>query len=215
MPVAPTLNRNGTPSAHALRKAETRRKLLAAARDLMARGESVSVASAAAHAGISVASAYRYFSEAETLRIEAGMELDMGPDGSFLTEFQQRAAGLTDVADRVVMAHRIMLDFVRRNEAKYRLYIAKGHEQLVRDQKSDRTAPRGGRRVPLLEAAAEPLRKKLGPARFTDLILSLMGCSGPEPDFVLRDIARLDNAEIDRITEQALRDIVAAHVARA
>ena len=74
---------------------------------------------------------------------------------------------------------------------------------------------RGGRRIPLLGRAVKPTQDRLGADARRDLVLALMAVSGPEPDFVLRDIARLDNAEIDRITEQALRDIVAAHVARA
>lgn len=202
-------------SVRAAQKKTTRRLLLAAARDLMAEGQAVTVSAAAKRAGLSNATAYRYFSRPETLRIEAGLELDMGPDGQFLTLFEAEAAGVTDVCTRVLIAHRLMVTFVRRNLPQYRMFIAKGHEQEVLNQKGTKAGPRGGRRIPLLERAIDPVRSELGEERARDLLRALIAASGPDPDFVLRDVARLSDPEIDTVCAQNLTDIVQAHLARA
>ena len=59
-------------------KGRTRGALLAAARRLMKRGEPVTVIGAAAEAGISKATAYRYFSAADTLTMEATLDARVG-----------------------------------------------------------------------------------------------------------------------------------------
>lgn len=181
----------------------------------MSRGETVTVPAVAREAGVSVATAYRYYSEAETLRIEAGLELEMGPSGDFVTMMKDRVADIASVAERAIIAHRIMVEFVRRNDASYRLFIAKGHEQLVRDRKALKSPPRGGRRIPLMDLAIEPLRAALGPERATALRTALISATGPEPYFVLTDVARMADGETDAVTETVIRDLVAAHLARA
>ena len=173
------------------------------------------MAKAAAYAGVSTATAYRYFSHPETLKLEAGLELDMGPSGDFLSLLDARIEGVASIALRVIAAHRVMVEFVRRNEMPYRLFIAKGHEQVVLDNGVLKTSPRGGRRIPLLLRAVEPVQDLLGPDRTIALVRALMAASGPEPYFVLTDVGQLPDDAIDQITEQNLIDIVQAHLARA
>ena len=60
-------------------KLRTRKALLDAARALAARGEPVTVTAAAAEAGISKATAYRYFAASDALTMEAAL------DGVFAT----------------------------------------------------------------------------------------------------------------------------------
>ncbi len=66
-------------SGRSAQKMQTRLTLLAAARALAAEGEQVTVTAAAARAGISRATAYRYFTSSETLAMEAAL------DASFAT----------------------------------------------------------------------------------------------------------------------------------
>lgn len=215
MAKGPMPNRDGSQSRWADQKTATRRKRPKGARDLMTEGKIVTVGSAAERAGLSLATACRQFSEPETLRIEAGPELDMGSAGNLLDLFEAEAAGITDIADRAAIARRQMVRFMRRNLAAYRMFIAKGREQAVPARGARSTSPRGGRRGPLPERAIEPQRRALGPVRARALVEALMATSGPDPDFVLRDVGRLSDDAIDRVCEQNLRDLVAAHPARA
>ena len=190
-------------------KLRTRRELLRGARELMQMGEPVTVAAAAKHVGISTATSYRYFSDPETMKLEAVIEMDLGAAGNFIDELSEIYQSMPDISDRVVEAHRLMLDFVRRNEAAYRLFLAKGHEQVVSDCKGEKRPPRGGRRVPMIELALEPKRKAMSDADFQDAILCLSAACGPEPYFVLKDLCGQSDADINRISEQNLRILVA------
>jgi AcrR family transcriptional regulator len=192
-------------------KLKTRRKLLAATRDLMAEGKPVSVTAAAERAGISIATAYRYFSDPESLKLETVVEIDLGRGGDFIEDLTETYRTMEDPTERVIAAHRLMVDFVRRNEPAYRLFIAKGHEQVANAHGKKQLSPRGGRRMPMLELALAPAREALAD-RYRDAVLALAAVSGPEPFFVLKDLARLDDDEIDRISEQSLRMICAAYL---
>ena len=75
-------------------KRRTREAILAGARALLARGETVTVAAAAAEQDISRATAYRYFSDALSLELEAGLAVEVLP-------FDQIVAGAGTVRERV------------------------------------------------------------------------------------------------------------------
>jgi AcrR family transcriptional regulator len=208
------MKRDESHGGRSTQKRLTRRRLLAATRTLMLGHETVTVAAAAKKAGVATATAYRYFASAETLRLEAGLEVDMGSTGDFMDLMLERCANVSDVAERVAIAHRVMVDFVRRNEDSYRLFIAKGHEQLVNDSAATKRSPRGGRRIALIEYAVAPARERLGPDGVIRLVRALASAIGPEPYFVLRDVMRLTEEEIDLTCESVLADIVAAHLGR-
>ena len=190
-------------------KLRTRRELLRGARELMQKGEIVTVAAAAKHVGISTATSYRYFSNPDTMKLEAVIEMDLGAAGNFIEDLSESYKTMDDVSERVITAHRLMLDFVRRNEHPYRLFLAKGHEQVVSDRKGTKTQPRGGRRVPMIELALEPARKKMSGAELKEAVLCLSAACGPEPYFILKDLCGLPDEEIDRISERNLRILVA------
>jgi AcrR family transcriptional regulator len=190
-------------------KLRTRRELLRGARELMKLGEPVTVAAAAKHVGISTATSYRYFSDPDTMKLEAVIEMDLGEAGNFIEDLSATFEDMADVSDRVVEAHRLMIDFVRRNENPYRLFLAKGHEQVVSDPKRKKSPPRGGRRVPMIELALAPVRSKMADDTFREAVLCLSAASGPEPYFVLKDLCGCSDADISRISERNLRVLVA------
>jgi AcrR family transcriptional regulator len=190
-------------------KLRTRREILRGARELMQRGEPVTVAAAAKHVGISTATSYRYFSDPETMKLEAVIEMDLGATGNFIEDLTHTFRNMSDVRDRVIEAHRLIVEFVRRNENPYRLFVAKGHEQIVSDRKGIKVPPRGGRRVPMIELALEPARARMSDVDFDAAVLSLSAACGPEPYFVLKDLCGLPDDEIDRICERNLSILVA------
>ncbi len=172
-------------------KLRTRQALLAAARALAARGEPVSVTAAAAEAGISKATAYRYFSASDTLAMEAAL------DGAFATA-EAVVGDAVAVRERVHRVSRYLFEATRASDQGFRLFLAKALEASVQPG-----APqlRGGRRLPMYELALEPVRARMTPQAFQDLVHALSGATGLEAWLALKDVCRLDDAVAARIQE--------------
>jgi AcrR family transcriptional regulator len=193
-------------------KLRTRLALLQGARELMERGEPVSVTAAAKQSGISVATAYRYFSDPDALASEAILDLDLAKSGNLMAEVSGALSGIDDVEARVLTVHRILFAFTRRVEMPYRLFLAKTLEAHVKAGGKPKTIARGGRRLPMLELALAPVSDKLSSTAFHDLICALSVGSGIEVFLVLKDICGLADPDIDRIAERNLLAILRAHL---
>lgn len=194
-------------------KLRTRRELLRGARELMQLGRPVTVAAAAKHVGISTATSYRYFSDPETLMLEAVVEMDLGASGDFIENLEKTFEFMKDPGDRVVEANRLMVDFARRNENSYRLFLAKRHEQIVSDHKGKKTSSQGGHSMQMVELALAPVRASLSEQDFNDAVLGISAVCGPEPYFVLKDLCGQADTDIDRICEKNLRILVSQLIA--
>jgi AcrR family transcriptional regulator len=189
-------------------KLQTRKALLRAAQDLTAQDKPVTIVAAAKQAGVSTATAYRYFNDPDAMRLEAIVETDLGTAGDFMHELEEIYADMTDLTDRVIAAHRLMIRFIREYEQSYRLFLAKGHQSVVSDTRDTKVAPRGGRRQPMMELALESVKDRLSEDDWNDAIIGICVASGPEPYFVLKDIFGKDDAENDRISEMNLKMLV-------
>ncbi|MCR8725954.1 hypothetical protein [Frigidibacter sp. ROC022] len=197
-------------------KLRTQKSLLAAVREMTAEGAPLSIAAAARRAGIGVATAYRYYSDLDTLRSDAALDLRMDegqPD--FLAEFERRVAGISDPEERLVIAQRQMIGFVEGNDLDYRMFIAKAQEQHVREAAQGvRTVPKGGRRLMMIRAALSEVEADWPEDLYRDLVRSLLLITGPEPWLILRDYGNLAPDEVHAVNEQAVRDLYRAHFAR-
>ncbi|MEP5758099.1 MAG: TetR/AcrR family transcriptional regulator [Litoreibacter sp.] len=199
----PSMPKNGRVN----QKKRTRRELLRGARELMQEAKPVTVASAAKRAGISTATAYRYFSDPETLRLESVIEMDLGSATDVHDELHIALKDVTDPTERLIVLHQVLVAFVRRNEAAYRLFLAKGHEQIVSDKQSRKNSIESSRRLAYIEHALEPLRDSCSHAEFQERVHICATACGPEPYFVLKDFSNLSDPEIDRICELNLRTL--------
>ena len=180
-------------------KLRTRQALLAAARALAARGESVSVTAAAAEAGISKATAYRYLAASDTLAMEAAL------DGAFATAEEVVGTGGT-ARERVHRVSRYLFEATRVGEQGFRLFLAKALEASAQEG-----APqlRGGRRLPMYALALEPVRERMTPDAFQDLVHALSGATGLEAWLALKDVCRLDDhaaGRLQAVTVDAILD---------
>jgi AcrR family transcriptional regulator len=173
-------------------KARTRRDLLAAARRVLDRGETFSVNAVADEAAISRATAYRYFSDPDTLMLEAVL------DGQFATP-EHVVGDIEDVRERVHRVQQYLFQATREAEARFRLFLARALETSVtKDTKAGREV-RAGRRLPMYEHALAPVRPFMTDAEFDFLVLSLSAASGLEVYLALKDVCRVDNPLADRI----------------
>lgn len=173
-------------------KARTRRALLEAARRLMERGENPAVAAVADEAGISRATAYRYFADAEVLTLEAAL------DGEVLSP-EAVLEGANDVRERVLRVQRYTFMLVRGAESRFRLFLARALDASV----AGRGTPRGARRLAMYEAALAPIRERMDPEAHETLLCALAALSGIEAHVALRDVCGLDDARADAVTAAA------------
>ncbi|WP_201861359.1 TetR/AcrR family transcriptional regulator [Microvirga soli] len=182
-------------------KARTRQALLAAARQVMERGEPATVPAAAQEAGISKATAYRYFSTSETLVLEAALDAKVATPEEIVGDAQ-------DVRERVLRVQRYLFTLTRASETKFRLFLARALDASVSDRGEASREIRGGRRLPMYEHALAPVRSRLSRKQFQFLVLSLSAASGMESYLALKDVCRVDDAMADRIAASNIEAIL-------
>lgn len=172
-------------------KQRTRAALLASARELIATaGAAPTVAEAAAAAGISRTTAYRYFPSQEALLVAAHPEVD--------TRSMLDATTSDDPADRVESVVRRFLAMIVHTEVQQRTML-----RLSLTSGVDRTALplRQGRAVGWFSEALAPLAERLGDDGVRRLAIAIRAVSGIEPLVWLTDVAGLD-------TEEAIEQMV-------
>src|SRR5690606_5988125 len=127
-----------------------RKDLLVAASRLLQQGRKPSLEEIAEEAFVSRATAYRYFPNVDQLLIEAALDVAT-PDPEAL--FAEEESG--DPARRLLMADNALQKMVRENEPQLRMMLAKSLEASLGGMQD--VPPRQNRRVPLIEAALDPM----------------------------------------------------------
>jgi AcrR family transcriptional regulator len=164
-------------------KQRTRDQLLAAAWQLMERGDTPRVEEAAEAAGISRTTAYRYFASQGELLAAAFPETattSLLPDPAPADPRERVAAvatGLVDVLDRTEHLQRTML-------------------RLSLDSAPHDLPLRQGRAIGWYAEALEPLREVLGDEGLRRLAVAMRAVSGIETRVWLSDIAGLDAGQV-------------------
>lgn len=190
-----------TDDGRAGQKARTRAALLEAARKLMAESELVTVTSAADVAGISRATAYRYFSDPQTLTIEALLDSRMQSTAAILGDS-------TDPRERVQRVRRFLFRLTRDSEAQFRQYLARTMELWLDGEGKSVEMIRGGRRLPMYREALAPASEELGADALERLVMMLAATSGMESYIALKDVCRLDDLAADAIAEAVTNTIL-------
>lgn len=193
-------------SGRAAQKNRTRRALLDAAAALMAEGTEPAIEAVAERAGVSRATAYRYFASAEALALEAtldsSLDVTLSPDG-----------WPDDVAERAVRVQRRLHGHAREHEAQLRLFLASALRLQV--ESGGGAEVRMGRRLPMLEAALAPAREALGSEAYDRLVCALVPLLGIDALVALRDICGLRYDEAGDVMGWAVRALVSAALSEA
>lgn len=189
-------------------KARTRKAVLAAALEMMQRGETPMMGTVAEAAHVSRRTVYVYFPTLEQLLTEAAMEIvrlqvENALDMHKSDDIETRLDSLVKAGLDSSVAAEVPLRTLVRITVERRLAEAAGGARL--------TAPlRGGRRVEWIESATEPVRERLGPARFARLVSALSMVVGLEALLVLRDIRGLDHGQMEDVSRWAARVLLQA-----
>jgi len=189
-------------------RARTHHLLLTAAMQLVRRGRTPSVAEVALSAGVSRATAYRYFPNRSTV-IAAVVAESLGP----VRRYETRARdGQERVRELFSQTFPRFKEFEPHMRAALQLSLE--HESLERVGLLEEPRYRRGFRRDLLRRAAAPLRPVLGRRRFDQLVKALSIVYGIEPYVVLKDIWDASDREVeetarwmlDALIDQALRE---------
>ncbi len=176
------------PAGRVHQKRRTREALLAGARAVMERGEPLTVVAAAREHGISRATAYRYFPDAQSLALEAGMAVEVRP-------YETIVAGAADARARVHAVARYFLDLARDHEAQFQRFLSHRLGMLA-DLDGAPAPERGARRLGYFDRAVADLGLPAGPR--ADLVRALSVATGFEAHLVLNDVGRCDAATARR-----------------
>jgi len=189
-------------------KGRTRRRLLEHASLLLGQGQIVSVAEVAQHAGVSRATAYRYFPTRGKM-ISAVVDFSLGP-------VRQAASSFADGRERIEELFRQTFPRFTEYEPQLRaaLQVSLADVALERAGRLTEEPYRRGHRIDILSHAAMPLRSRLGKRGFDRLVRALSVVYGIEAYVVLRDIWGARDKEIqaiarwiaDALVDTALRE---------
>ena len=182
-------------------KLRTRRALLNAAAELMQSQGNFTLEEVAEHASISRATAYRYFSDVNALKLAASLPKTKSPE--------ELVAGLDDVVDRVIAVHDYLFDISQENEALFRAFLGAVMAETSTLTETKNLTMRGARRLPMVELALLPIKDKVSQAEYAMLICSLSTMVGFESYAVLNDVCKLDTSEARKSMHYAIRLMLA------
>lgn len=180
-------------------KRRTRAELLRAARELVEKGNYPSVAEVADHAGISRATAYRYFSAADEMIREAALD---GAATKITIAPASPGDGIGAVETRIDTLVSDVFRMVQENEGVFRALL--GGSATGQNQ-----APRGARRVAWLREALSPLENQLTTREMERLVHALSLMMGIESLVVMRDICELEPGEAENVLRWSARTLLA------
>lgn len=177
-------------------KNRTRQALVAAAGSLVREGRQPTVAEVAEAAGISRATAYRYFPTQEMLLAEVALFAAGGP----LFPAQEGSASVPDLIARLV---RRVGAWAYDNEQPLRTLL-----RLSLDPSTGVRRP--GHRKKWIAGALTPIRNTIDPATYKKLSAALALLFGIDPVVVMRDIAGVSRKDGLDALEWSARTLVEA-----
>lgn len=194
---------------HAGARARTRRLLLESASAMLGSGEMPTVAEVALRAGVSRATAYRYFPSRSKL-ISAVVDHSLGP-------VRALASAIPDGRERIRELFAQTFPRFKEYEPQLRaaLQLSLADAALERAGRLAEEPYRRGHRIDILTHAAEPLKAQLGKRRFDRLVRALSVIYGIEAYVVLRDIWGSSDREIQAIARWIADTLVEASIGEA
>jgi AcrR family transcriptional regulator len=182
------------PDPRANQRRRTKAAIMEGARTLLREGKVPSVADAAEAAGVSRATAYRYFPTQGALVREA---VDAGLVRG-RSAWEERLGDAGELTERVERYVSLVFGLMREDEALMRGYLLLALEQWAKLQAGEELgeAPikRGGR-LEAISATLEPFTDQLDDAAIRRLSVALSLLVGIEAHVVFRDIWGLDDDE--------------------
>lgn len=186
-------------------RARTRKDLLEAASRLMKHGRKPSLEDVAEAALVSRATAYRYFQNADTLLLEASLDVNIpGPDEFFAKDFPN------DPVSRLESVDDALHQALETNETAFRMMLIQSLERGLQKEKQGDVPLRQNRRLPLIDAALSPALGHIRKSDLNRLRHALALVIGTEAFVVCKDVLRLSDAESRDVRHWTIRALLHA-----
>ena len=185
-------------------RGRTFRRLLAEAVALVRRGRIPSVAEVAQSAGVSRATAYRYFPSRSKL-VSAVIAEALGPVRRAVPQTGDPKRRLHELVDRTYSRFREYEPHMRAA-----LQLALEHQSLEAAGLLEEERFRRGQRREILDVTIAPLRAKLGPRTYKRLLQGLAVVYGIEAMVILKDICGASNRETETVVRWMMDAMVDA-----
>jgi AcrR family transcriptional regulator len=179
-------------------------RLLAQAVELVRRGRIPSVAEVAKSAGVSRATAYRYFPSRSKL-VSAVIAEALAPVRRAVPQQGDAKRRLHELLDRTY-------DRFREYEPHMRaaLQLALEHQSLEAAGLLEEEPFRRGQRTEILATTIAPLKQKLPPRTYKRLVQALAVVYGIEPMVILKDICKASDRETEAVVRWMMDALVDA-----
>jgi AcrR family transcriptional regulator len=191
-------------------KHRTREALLDAALELARHGQSPSIAEVAEAAKVSVATAYRYFPNPQSLWADMATRTGVPGYPNFLEELPADPEAAIDLVVREVAGFQLADEALWRGVL--RASLDRWFNQLDVPEE-ERVPVRGITRLEMARRALEPLRDSLPPKRFERLTNAVVLVFGLESMVTTRDTCGLDPEQATELMRWAARALVRAALA--
>lgn len=205
------MTRGADDAGRVAQRRRTRKAIVAAAAELLARGQKPSVADVAAAADVSRRTVYMYFPTLEQLLIDAAL---VSVTHDTIDTVLDAADAESDVATRVELmtraVQRLFVTTETQGRTLLRLTVA-----AERNAETEGQPVRGYRRVEWIERALAPLRDQLDAPQFERLVSALAMVIGWESLIVARDIRALSLDDAEEVSAWAARVLVRAAISDA
>ena len=198
------MDKSSTKKPRLNQRRRTRAALVEAATQAVRRGETPTIESTAAAAGISRATAYRYFTSQQALLLETSLDaISTIPDPSLVDEGPVEA--------RVDTAIRFFVQMAHSHEPFMRTFLMLSMDHWLHTHKDGKggQALRKGRRIPWLDRALAPLRE-LSPRQKRRLRTALSMLCGVEAMIVTRDVCGCTAKEAEETSRWAAQAMLRA-----
>ena len=205
-----TMSRVNLKNGRSNQKLRTRRALLDATNQLVSEGHRPTLSGVAKKALVSRATAYRYFPNLDALLLEVLLDRKVATPEQIL----EKAVG-EDTAERVALVHDFLHKLVAENEQQFRLFLKASMEQWLDFNKDSDTPLRGARRIPMLNFALEPDRRKLDIETYEKLLYALSAMVSLEPFIALTDVCQIEPERGKEIMRWAIKLLVNATLSAA
>ena len=200
------MGENGKAPADTAQRRRTRKAIVGAAAELLAQGQTPSMAEVAEAADVSRRTVYMYFPTPEQLLIDAALQ---SITHEAVDSALNAASDDDDVENRVEAmtraVQRLFVSTEQEGRALIRLTVATPSDTRAAGQPK-----RGYRRVEWIDRALAPLRGKIDDAGFERLVSALAMVIGWEALIVARDVRALSLGESEEVSAWAARALVKA-----
>ena len=178
----------------------TRRDLLEAALKASSNGKTPTLEQVAEEAGVSRATAYRYFPNVEDLLAEACLHVAF-PGPECLAEASD------DPLERMMLVDDAVDQMIAANETALRMMIASASKLPLQ---SSGVPARQNRRLPLIEATLAPARAQFDPKAFQQLTHALSLVIGTEAMLVFKDVLHLAPEQAREVRRWTIKSLLEA-----